>query len=132
MPTGKQDFLRNGDFSNVVAEVGRVAQDVAYVAVGLGVLGFQRVQVHRRDLGRQLEELQERLTPVAERSGSDLRAEASRLLKEFDKAVGELIERVDTTLEPVSERLPAGAQAALHQAQEARDQLREYLLSLAA
>jgi hypothetical protein len=29
-------------------------EDVVYTAVGLGVLGFQRVQVHRRELERSL------------------------------------------------------------------------------
>jgi hypothetical protein len=33
----------------------RIATDAAYVAVGLGVLGFQRVQVRRRELQQQLE-----------------------------------------------------------------------------
>jgi chaperonin cofactor prefoldin len=132
VPTGKQDFLKNADLTKVAAEVSRAAQDAAYVAIGLGVLGFQKAQVRRRDLGRQLESLQGRLAALSESSGSDIRTEASRLLKEFDTAVGELMDRLDATLEPVSERLPAGAQAALHQAQEARDQLRGYLVSLAA
>jgi hypothetical protein len=33
----------------------RIATDAAYVAVGLGVLGFQRAQVRRRELRQQVE-----------------------------------------------------------------------------
>jgi hypothetical protein len=33
----------------------KIATDAAYVAVGLGVLGFQRAQVRRRELQHQLE-----------------------------------------------------------------------------
>jgi len=39
---------------------------------------------------------------------------------------------MDATFDPVSERLPAGAQAVVQQAKEARDQLRGFLTSLAA
>ena len=53
-------------------------------------------------------------------------------MKDIDTAFGQLIERVDATFEPVSERLPAGAQALVHQAKEARDQMRGYIASLPA
>lgn len=36
-------------------------RDAAYVLVGLGVLGFQRAQVARRELTRQLPDLAEHL-----------------------------------------------------------------------
>ena len=44
----------------------RSLQDAAYVVVGLGVLGFQRAQVARRDLARQLPGLVARLPDLAE------------------------------------------------------------------
>lgn len=34
--------------------LGRVAEDAAYITVGFGVLGVQRLQVFRRDLERSL------------------------------------------------------------------------------
>jgi hypothetical protein len=45
----------------------------------------------------------------------------------LDRAVGELIAEVDTTIEPVAERLGEPAQSVVKQAQELRDQLRSYL-----
>ncbi len=39
----------------------RSVRDAAYVLVGLGVLGFQRAQVARRELTRQLPDLAEHL-----------------------------------------------------------------------
>jgi HPt (histidine-containing phosphotransfer) domain-containing protein len=123
------------DVNKTANDLTKVAQDAAYVAIGLGVLGFQRAQVRRRELQSQLEGLQGQLGQVGRRTQTpvtDLRKEVAKAMKEFDKTFGQLIERWDATVEPVSERLPAGAQAALQQAKEARDQLRSYLTSLAA
>jgi len=50
--------------------VGNLARDAAYVAVGLGVLGYQRVQVQRVELKNKLAKdfsLDEHLTEVLER-----------------------------------------------------------------
>ena len=38
-----------------MADVRNAARDAAYIAVGLGVLGFQRAQVRRRELQQQVE-----------------------------------------------------------------------------
>lgn len=39
----------------------KLARDAAYVAVGFGVLGFQRAQVRRRELRKRLEGLASQL-----------------------------------------------------------------------
>ena len=39
---------------DLLSQVSAVATDAFYVAVGLGVLGFQRFQVRRRELESQL------------------------------------------------------------------------------
>lgn len=41
------------DMNDLVTEVARRARDAAYVAVGLGVMGLQRVRVAQHDLARQ-------------------------------------------------------------------------------
>ena len=136
MPAIKTDLrTTKNDLSRTAGDLGKVAQDAAYVAIGLGVIGFQRAQVRRRELISQLEGVQIQLGRAgkpAVGSVSDLRSELAKALKGLDKTVGGLLERWDATLEPVSERLPAGAQAALQQAKETREQLRGYLRSLAA
>jgi ABC-type transporter Mla subunit MlaD len=120
--------LKN-EVNKTTAEFTRVAQDAAYVAIGLGVIGLQKAQVRRRELQSQLDTLQGQLSdaPIG-----NVRKELAKAVKDLDKTFGQLIERMDATFEPISERLPAGAQAAVQQAKEARDQLRGYLASLAA
>lgn len=61
------------DLSRAVAELTKVAQDAAYVAIGLGVLGFQQAQVRRRELQSQLEGLQSQLGQAAIRQAKDAR-----------------------------------------------------------
>jgi hypothetical protein len=117
--------LKN-DISTTAAEITKVAQDAAYVAIGFGVIGFQKAQVRRRELQSQLDSLSGQL-PV-----TNARKELGKALKDLDAAFGQLIERVDATFDPVSERLPAGAQAVVRQAKETRDQMRSYLMSLPA
>jgi hypothetical protein len=41
--------------SDDLARVGRVAEDAAYIAVGLGILGVQRLQVRRREIMRAVQ-----------------------------------------------------------------------------
>ncbi len=116
------------DVNKTAQDLAKVAQDAAYVAVGLGVLGFQRAQVRRREIEKQFEK------QFAGTKGGlcDARKELAKVLKRFDQQVGEVLSRLDATLEPVAQRLPATAQAVVHQAREARDQLRQYLASAAA
>ena len=45
----------NVDFEKAAADFNNTVTEAAYVAVGLGVLGFQRAQVQRVELTKQLE-----------------------------------------------------------------------------
>jgi methyl-accepting chemotaxis protein len=136
MPRVNSDFLKvKTDLTKAAADIGKAAQDAAYVAIGLGVLSFQRAQVRRREVLSQLEGLQEQignLSRLGETPVADRRKELARLVTDLDKTVGQLIERWDAAVDPVYERLPSSAQTALQQARDARDQLRGYLVSLAA
>lgn len=114
--------IRN-DFSRTAQDLSRVAQDAAYVAVGLGVVGFQRAQVARRELMEQLE----RQAKAADRPLGDFRTHFSRAYKELDAALGQLITAADTTFEPVAELLPEPVQQVVKQTREARDQVRSFL-----
>lgn len=112
------------DLNRTVQDLTRVGKDAAYVAIGLGVVGFQKAQVRRQALMDQISTID---GPLGE-----ARDQVAKAWKEFDKAVDELLKRADATFEPVEERLPAQAQAVVKQARDARDQLRGYLTSLAA
>lgn len=83
-------------------ELARMAKEVAYTAIGLGVMGFQKAQVRRHEV-----------------------------LKTLDQSLGVLFERLDAGIEPVARSLPAPAQSVLKQAKATRDQLRGYLAAAA-
>lgn len=74
-------------------DVSKTARDAAYVAIGLGVLGFQRAQVRRRELmnqlGRASGDLQGRVGELSERFG-----ELSKRFGELPSRVGDLSGRV--------------------------------------
>jgi hypothetical protein len=111
------------DVSRTAQDLSRVAQDAAYVAVGLGVVGFQKAQVARRDLMQQLE----RQRRGAERPLAEVKGQLAKTWNDVDAAVGQLIEVTDSTLEPLAERLPAQARDAVKQLQGTRDRVRSYL-----
>lgn len=48
-----------------VPEITSLAKDAAYVAVGFGLIGFQRAQVRRREIERRLEDIEAGLPPQA-------------------------------------------------------------------
>lgn len=111
------------DFARTAEDLARVGKDAAYVAIGLGVVGVQKAQVARRELLKQLEDQKSSLSgPLGE-----ARVQFGRAWKEFDKAVAQLIERADASIDPLAERLPGEVQAALKQARETRDQVRSLL-----
>lgn len=121
------------DQRNFTEELGRTARDAAYVAVGFGVLGFQRAQVRRRELVKRLGVAAGLLQQQAERFGGDLSgagaalqqqlerlgdlpADLSGALLELDEAVETVITRLEALVEPLEEHLPAPARDAVKQA----------------
>ena len=132
------------DRRTIAEDVSKTARDAAYVAVGLGVLGFQKAQVHRHDLAQRLTgagtTVQERIERLADLAGAgtvlqqrlerlgELPGELSRALTEVDSAVEAMITRLETLVEPLEGHLPAVARDAVQQAREqartARQQLR--------
>jgi hypothetical protein len=66
---------------DLFSQVSAVASDALYVAVGFGVLGFQRLQVRRRELEAQLPpEVTEVLRAAGERIGAAV-ADVRQLVK---------------------------------------------------
>ena len=81
-----------------------LARQAAYVVIGMAVIEVQKAQVRRQQLLR----------------GHRMAKRA----KDFDTTVTQMINAVDSTLEPMLERLPESAQAMVRQARETRDELR--------
>jgi len=77
-----------------MVDVPKDVKDAAYIAVGLGVMGWQRAQVRRRELaklakdleqrlGPALKDLEERLEPVAQQARQAAKETAEQLRSRF-------------------------------------------------
>ena len=60
-----------GPYAGPVDDVPKALREAAYVAVGFAVIGVQRAQVRRRELARQLPDLEE-LLPAGFREALDI------------------------------------------------------------
>ncbi len=98
------------------------------MAVGLGVLGFQRAQVQRVELQNKLTKdfsIDERINTV--------RTEVTKGVKHLDDLMETAVQFVETSLQPLEAQLPASVtqltSKAFGQAREVRSQIRERVLS---
>jgi uncharacterized protein HemX len=101
-----------------------LARDAAYVAVGLGVLGYQRAQVQRVELQHRLSKdisLDQRLSGV--------RSEVTKGVKQLDELLENASQFIETSLQPLEQQLPAAVTQlttkAFEQAREVRSQIRQ-------
>ena len=108
------------NLTSLTKGVSDLARDAAYVTVGLGVLGYQRLQVHRT-------ELQNRLSGD-ERLGG-VREGVAKGVRQIDDLAESATQFVETTLQPLEERLPTQVNQltakAREQAREVRSQIRQ-------
>jgi Tfp pilus assembly protein PilO len=109
--TSPLDFDRAAtEMSRLLDELERLVRDGVVVAVGLGLLGFQRAQVRRVEVTRQLRDLaagaREQLGDLAER------AEGSEALRATLQDIEQRVDRLE-------EQLPDGARAVMQSIREA-------------
>jgi len=101
-----------------------LAQDAAYVAVGLGVLAYQRAQVQRVELQKRLQQD----LPLDQRIG-DVRQGVAKGFRQIDDLAESAVQFVESTLQPIEERLPSSVTQvttkAREQAREVRIQIRQ-------
>jgi hypothetical protein len=100
-------------FAEAAETFANFAKEAVYVAIGFGVLEFQKAQVRRQELAS-----------ARKQELACARKAVNKRAKDFDAALAQVIRVVDSTLEPVLERLPEPAQAIIRQARETRDELR--------
>lgn len=86
----------------MATDVRKLAQDAAYVGVGVGVIAFQRAQVARREARTRIE------TQI-----NDARGQLRGAREKLTTGVGEIRNRVEplrsevlSRIQPVTERLP--------------------------
>jgi hypothetical protein len=108
------------NITNISKGVTDLARDAAYVAVGLGVLGYQRAQVQRV-------ELQNRLSK--DFSLDEVRQEVAKGIHQIDDLAETAVQFVETTLQPLEDKLPSSVSQvttkAREQAREVRIQIRQ-------
>jgi ElaB/YqjD/DUF883 family membrane-anchored ribosome-binding protein len=128
------------DFNKAAEEFNNAVRDGLYVAVGLGVLGFQRAQVRRVELTKQIESqlgdlsslpatLNARLEPYARVAREQLvgvraqleaaRGQVTEIAKTLDEAVEPARRQLDDQVTRLEEQLPAGARSVLQTVRDA-------------
>lgn len=108
--------------------VAEMARDAAYVAVGLGVLGYQRAQVQRVELQKKLAKdasLDQRLTTV--------RQELAKGIQHLDDLIESAAQALEQAFQPLEQQLPAPISQlttrAFDQARQVRGQIRQRVTS---
>lgn len=119
-----------------MADLRNIAKDAAYVAVGFGVIGFQKAQVRRRELRKQLDGQLGEATKGLGQLGTTVE-EQVKMLEERVAALGEQAEkygddleaRLDKVLDELETRIPTQAReyftTARTAAKDARGQVRQ-------
>ncbi len=114
------------EFDDVAHSIATTARDVAYIAIGLGVLAVQGAQVRRQEIARHLRAAQGIGEHVTAAPG-----EVTKRVLEVDDAVELVLDRLTAALEPVEGRLPDRARdlvvQARSQARTAHRQLRSII-----
>ena len=123
-----------------MADLSTLAKDAAYVAVGFGVIGFQKAQVRRQELRKQLDgQLGEARTGFTTLSTSV--EDQVKMVEERFAALGEQVEkygdeletRITKALDELETRLPEQAKEVFTTvrttAKEARGQVRSMVRS---
>jgi hypothetical protein len=100
------------DINKAATEVNNAIKEGAYVAVGLGVLGFQRAQVQRVEWTRQVESQWEELSKLALKLNTEAEDYAQTARTQAESARGqwadqltELSKRLDEVIAPARDQL---------------------------
>jgi chaperonin cofactor prefoldin len=121
------------DINKTLADVNNALKEGVYVAVGLGLIGFQRAQVQRVELTKQLEaqweQLSTQLSALAKALPSDRGQlpELSQQLTEAGKAIEGQLADARTQLADARTQLADRARTWDERVQPARKQLEEQI-----
>jgi DNA anti-recombination protein RmuC len=89
-----------------------ILKDAGYVAVGLGVIAFQRTQVRRRELEKQLGDAGQqidKLSTLLEERRKLVEERVEALGEQLDRTVSDLEARISQVLDEVRARVPEQA-----------------------
>ncbi len=112
----------------LIDETARLARDSFYVGVGFGVIGFQKVQVRRRELEAQVQAA-EQLTRI--QKAVDLVATVvQEQVHDLDDRVSSVERHLDDVLEGVEAHLPTPTREVVHHARGAARTARAQVVDL--
>ena len=118
-----------------MTDVRKFLQDAAYVTVGFGVLAFQRAQVQRQELKKQLEsqldDAREAFTKLGE-GVDDGRKLVEERIKDMEERFDALEEQVEQLLDSIEDRLPEQVRDVVKQAREAAKESQDQWRTLVA
>ncbi|MDA8366936.1 MAG: hypothetical protein M0Z62_08270 [Actinomycetota bacterium] len=122
----------NTDLTKVARDVAGIAKDATYVAIGIGVIGYQKAQVQRHELAKRIGSPR----ATAEQRLAGVRTDLAGAVHAVDARVEDVFTRVEAVLVPLEDKLPTQAREVARQvrsqATEVRQQIRSAILSAAA
>ncbi|HVE94893.1 MAG TPA: hypothetical protein VNB24_08245 [Acidimicrobiales bacterium] len=104
-------------------DVTKTLRDATYIAIGLGVIGFQRAQVRRQELRSQLADQK----TVLDARATEARALVSELVKQADSRIEPVIAAVEAQIDAVADLLPEQTKGFVTQARTAGKEVRSQL-----
>ena len=108
------------DLEKAVADLNHALKEAAYIAVGLGVIGFQRAQVRRVELKKQLDEAREQISPdQLEYQWEAVRAQLADLAKLVDEWLNPARAQIGEQIDVWGDRLPESARNVVQAMREA-------------
>jgi len=98
------------DLSKAAVDLNNALKEGAYVALGLGVIGFQRAQVRRVQLTKQIEaefgpQLSDLSGAIEQQMGS-VRTQLTELAKSLDERVEPVLRQIDEQIDRLEQHLP--------------------------
>ena len=97
-----------------MTDLKKTVQDTAYIVVGLGVIVFQRAQVGRQELKKQLVAQRQQL----ENQMGEARTQVQKLVKDVEGRVQPLRTEVEQRITTIEELLPEQARVLVQQARK--------------
>jgi ElaB/YqjD/DUF883 family membrane-anchored ribosome-binding protein len=107
-------------------DVQRVVKDAFYVTVGVGVLAFQRIQVQRKELRKQVETQLGDAREQLQKAGKTVEERVKTIEERLESVEG----RFESLFDQVEERLPDQAKDLVKQAREAAKDAQDQFRSL--
>ena len=109
-----------------IDDISKTVKDSLYVTIGLGVIAFQKAQVQRQELQKQVEA---NLGSTRTALGST-RTVVGDSLKTIQERLEAVEGRIDGVLDDVEQQLPEQARSVMRQARDVAKDTRSQLLGL--